>query len=135
MSDNQTSSLFIESIEEALKEAVKQMGGAKIVGARMRPEMLADEAGRWLSDCLNPEKRDKLSLSQVMWILREARKMGVHVAINFICADSGYDTPRPIEPEDEKMRLQREFIEATQQQTRNIERLSQLMSQPIKAVA
>lgn len=118
--------LFCESINEALREAVKALGGAKKVGEKLKPEKLADEAGRWLSDCLNPDRREKLDPEQVMWILREARKVGCHTAMHFICDDTGYAKATPIEPEDEKARLQREFIEATKQQTRNVERLEQL---------
>jgi len=126
MVDNQTSPLFLDSIEDALKEAVRAMGGAKTVGARMRPEMLATAAGSWLSDCLNPEKRDKLSLAQAMWILRESRAIGYHGAINYICGDAGYDNPRPFEPEDEKAKLQREFIESTKALSRMAQRIEHL---------
>jgi hypothetical protein len=119
-------SLFCESINEALKEAVKALGGAKKVGQQLKPERLADDAGRWLSDCLNADRREKLDPEQVLWILRESRKVGCHTAMHFICDDAGYTKAAPLEPEDEKARLQREFIEATKQQTRNVERMEQL---------
>lgn len=118
--------LFCDTISEALKEAVKALGGAKIVGGQLRPEMLVDAAGRWLSDCLNPECRAKLDLDQALWLLREARKVNYHGAMNFICADAGYSHPNPVEPEDEKAKLMRDFIEATKQQTRNVQRLEAL---------
>jgi hypothetical protein len=135
MQDHHTTPMFLESVEDAFKEAVRCMGGAKTVGVKMRPEKLATDAGRWLSDCLNPDTRDKLSLEQAMWILREARKIGCHSAINFICGDSGYDSPRPIEPENEQAKLMREFIEATKQQSRNVERMEQLSRMKVRAVA
>jgi hypothetical protein len=128
MPDTQTSPLFLDSIEEALKEAVRLMGGAKKVGGLMRPEMLADDAGRWLSNCFNDEKRDKLSLKQMAWILREAKKAGIHTAINYICNDAGYSNPAPIEPEDEKTRIQREFIESVRQQTSNLKRMEEMFA-------
>ena len=135
MKDQHTSPLFLSTIEEALKEAVKAMGGAKSVGVQMRPEKLAIDAGAWLSDCLNHEKRDKLSLEQVMWIIREARQHGCHVAMDFICETAGYESAKPLEPENEKSKLMREFIEATKQQTHNVERMEQLSRMNLRAVA
>jgi hypothetical protein len=118
--------LFCESPEEALREAVKALGGAKKVGEKLRPDMLADDAGKWLSDCLNTDRREKLGLGQILWILREARKTNYHGAINYICGDTGYGCPAPIEPEDEKAKLMRDFISATEQQTRNVKRMEEL---------
>jgi hypothetical protein len=135
MQEPQQTPLFCETISEALKEAVKALGGPKKVGEKLRPEMAADAAGRWLSDCLNPECRAKLDLDQALWVLREARKVNYHGAMNFICSDTGYANPQPIEPEDEKAKLMREFIEATKQQTRNVERLERLSQTGLKAVA
>lgn len=135
MKDLQTAALFDESIEDALKTVVAIMGGSKEVGRKMRPEMDADLAGTWLSDCLNAHKRDKLSLAQVMWILREARKAGCHQAINWICAECDYNNPTPIEPEDEKTILMREFIEAQKLAARNLDRMERLTTGAIRAVA
>lgn len=122
----QQTPLFCENINEAIREAVKALGGAKAVGGKMRPEMLADEAGRWLSDCLNSDRREKLKPEQLLWIIREARKVGCHTLINYICSDAAYSNPAPIEPENEQAKLMREFIEATKQQTRNVERMERL---------
>lgn len=130
--NNQQPALFCESLSEALKEAVKALGGAKKVGEKLKPEMLADAAGRWVSDCLNPDRREKLDPEQVFWILREARKVGCHIAMHFICEGAGYAKPMPIEPEDERARLMREFIEATKQQTRNVELMAQLARANLK---
>jgi hypothetical protein len=135
--NNKQEPLFIETINEALREAVKALGGAKEVGKKLRPEKMADEAGRWLLDCLNPERRERLDPDQVMWILREARKVGCHVAMNFICDDAGYSKPLPLEPEDEKAQLQREFIESTKALARMAQRIEQLSNggNSLKAVA
>lgn len=135
MPNDQQVALFSESIEDAIREAVRVLGGSKAVGSQLRPEMLADKASTWLSDCLNTDRRDKLDLNQMMWILRAARKAGYHGAINYICADIGYSNPLPVEPEDEKARLMREFIEATKQQTRNVARMEELSRPSIRSAA
>lgn len=104
--------LFVEDITEAIRATVTALGGYKRIGAEMRPELPADQAGRWLADCLNHDRRDKLCPDQVGWIRRRARKAGVHVLATFEARDAGYAEPQPIEPEDERAKLQREFVMA-----------------------
>lgn len=105
--------LFVEDLTEAIRATIMGLGGYKKVGAEMRPEMLADAAGRWLADCLNPDRRDKLCPDQLAWLRRKARQEGVHILTYFEARDAGYSEPQPIEPEDERAKLQREFISAT----------------------
>jgi hypothetical protein len=133
MNSSPQATLFQESLNRALEVAVTALGGAKAVGHKLRPEMLADAAGKWLCNCLNdnPDVRMKLEGEQIMWILREARKVGCHAAINYICGDAGYANPLPVEPEDEKAQLMREFIAATAQQKINIEKLERLGLSPV----
>ena len=121
-----TPSLFHESLSDALRECISACGGLKVVGKLLWPEKDADVGGRLLSDCLNESKREKLSPEQVILILRLARKRGCHAGIMFIARDLGYSDPSPIEPEDEKARLQREFIEASRHMARLAERIEQI---------
>lgn len=118
--------LFHESISDALRELVGALGGTKAVGARMRPEMPADHAGRWLADCLNDTRREHLTPAQLMWLLREGRVVGHHAAIRWMAGEAGYSEPSPIEPEDERSRLQREYVEAARGLARMAERIERL---------
>ena len=104
--------LFHESINDALRELVAALGGTKAVGARMRPELSADHAGRWLADCLNGDRREHLTPERVVWLLIEGRKAGVHGAMAWLAGECGYSAPAPVDPEDERAKLQREYIEA-----------------------
>lgn len=104
-------SLFHEDIWQALRDCVSALGGSKKVGILLRPELDAQTAGRWLLDCLNPERKEKLCVEQVLLILRESRRISCHAGIAFINRDAGYADPQPIEPEDERAALQRMFIE------------------------
>jgi hypothetical protein len=108
-------SLFHEDIWQALRDCVTVLGGSKRVGLLLRPELDAQTAGRWLLDCLNPERKEKLCVEQVLLILREARKAGCHAGMSFINRDAGYADPQPIEPEDERAALQRAFVEQSKQ--------------------
>jgi hypothetical protein len=117
--------LFVESIYEALREAVKALGGAKAVGLYLWPEMFADDAGTKLRDCLNPERRERLNPEQVLLILRRAREAGYHGAMQFIAAEAGYKC-EPVEPLDEQASLQREYIESVKAAAKIAARLERL---------
>lgn len=127
MSEQQA--LFHEDIWQALRDCVSALGGSKKVGLLLRPEIDAQTAGRWLLDCLNPERKEKLCVEQMMLVLREARKVGCHAGIAFIARDAGYADPQPLNPEDEAAQLKREFIasvKASQAIAARLERLGGL---------
>lgn len=129
-----TAALFHESLSDALRECVQVCGGYKAVGRTLWPEKDADVAGRHLADCLNDTKREKLSPEQVLLVLRLAREKGCHAGMNFIARDLGYADPQPVEPEDERAKLQREFIESTHKLARMAERIERL-SMPVRSAA
>jgi len=104
--------LFHESFVEALADCVRALGGNKKVGALLWPEKPIEDARRALLDSLNPERPNKLSPEQVLLILRESRKVGCHAAMAYVARECGYADPQPIEPEDERAALQRQYIEA-----------------------
>lgn len=118
--------LFVEDIWQALTDCVRAMGGAKVVGSRLRPEVDPQDAGKWLLDCLNPSRKEKLCVEQVMWLLRESRVANCHVAMNFIASSSGYTAPQPTDPEDQKAQLQRDFIASVELQRRILTQLERL---------
>jgi hypothetical protein len=121
-----TPSLFHESLADALRECIAVCGGSKDVGRLLWPEKAPDVAGRLLADCLNDAKREKLSPEQVLLILRLARERGCHAGMTFIARELGYADPQPIEPEDERAKLQRDFIESTKALARMAQRIEQL---------
>jgi hypothetical protein len=100
----QTEMPFFEGPEDALREAVRAIGGPKKVGPMLWPDKTPDAAARLLQDCLNAGRSEKLELSQVLFILRAARDAGFHAAFQFIGADVGYDV-RPVTREEEVDRL------------------------------
>lgn len=118
--------LFHECVTDAVREVVMALGGIKATAARMRPEMPPDHAGRWLADCLSQERREKLSPDQVLWLSKEGRRAGCHALMVFMAREAGYADPTPIEPEDERSRLQREFVDASRHLARMAERIEAL---------
>lgn len=103
--------LFVEDYNEAIRAAVQALGGFKRVGAELKPDLAADAAGRWLADCVNPDKREVLPPSALAFIRRKAREQGCHVLAAYEAMDAGYAPPVAIAPEDERAELQREFVQ------------------------
>lgn len=104
---------FFESVNEALQSAVTSLGGFKRVGPLLRPELSTDQAAGWLRDCLNPSRREKLSPEQVLLIVREANRAGVHSLMNFIAFDTGYKAT-PVAPQTLESELQERFVAAVE---------------------
>jgi hypothetical protein len=102
--------MFVEDYPEAIRAAVQALGGFKRVGSDLKPDLAIDAAGRWLADCLNPEKRDILPPSALAYIRRKAREKGCHILAAFEAQEAGYAAPVPINPEDEKLKIEREFV-------------------------
>lgn len=121
-----TPALFHESMNDALREVVQALGGNKAVGMKMRPEKGADIAGRWVSDCLNASRDERFDPDQVLWLLRAGREIGCHAGANYLMREAGYADPTPIEPEDERARLQREFTVAVNALPVLVDRLARL---------
>ncbi|MDY7026626.1 MAG: hypothetical protein SVC26_09865 [Pseudomonadota bacterium] len=107
--------LIMFNIEDALRLCIQAAGGIKEVGSHLYPEKSIDAAGRYLNDCLNTEKREKLSLEQIILIARLGKKQGCNALMEFLSSELGYEKPKPINLETEKEKLQREFINAQKQ--------------------
>jgi len=104
--------LFVESLADAIREVVRACGGTKVVASRLWPEKAPEAAARILLDCLNEGRSEKLSPDQVLLLARMGRERGCHAVMSYYAAECGYAPPQPIEPEDERAQLQREYIES-----------------------
>lgn len=127
--------LFHDTVNQALHDCVMACGGFKAVGHLLWPEKPVDQAGRLLNDCLAEGRRERLSPEQVLLVLRLARERGCHAGMNFIARDAGYADPQPLEPEDERAKLQREFIEATHALARMAAQIERLNGPALRAAA
>lgn len=92
----------------------------------MFPHKEPDAAGRYLMDCINPGRPEKLDPEQVIALLKLGHDTGCHVVMHFVAQSASYSTPEPIEPEDEKAELQRDFIRTVEQQKRILHRFERL---------
>lgn len=105
----------MDSINDQLIEAVRALGGSKIVGPMMWPQKSVDAAQRALLDALNTERPNRLDPEQMLFILRRARQAGHHGAAEWLMKEIGYAPPVPIAPRDEVAELQRQYIEAVRE--------------------
>mgnify|MGYP001485529898 CR=1 FL=1 len=115
--------LFHEYLEDALAEIAGTCGGRKAFAAAMWPHKSTRDAQNFLNACLNRERPEKLDLDELLYMLRAGRCAGCHTAMAFLAQHCGYAEPVPVEPEDEKAKLQRDFNAHVQQLARISEAL------------
>lgn len=100
-----------ESLNDAYVEAVKALGGSKVVGVELWRAKGVEAAQRHLLACLNPDRNEKLSPDECLLIERLARDRGCHVVMQFRAHALSYAEPVPIKPLDETDQLRRELLE------------------------
>jgi hypothetical protein len=92
---------FVHTPEEALRACVDALGGLQVVGHYLRVDLDPVIAGQWLSHCLTPTCRDKLSLSQILWIFRQAKLKGAHDGAELWNDLLGYHITAVVDPAEE----------------------------------
>jgi hypothetical protein len=102
--------LFVDTLNDAVRDTARAIG-VKRIAKELWPAKTEEEAARYLNDCLNPDRAQKLSGEEMLVIARRGREVGCHLIVGFICMDVGYAVPTPVDPEDEKAELHRQFLE------------------------
>ena len=120
----------MDSINDALIDAVKALGGSKQVGPMLWPEKTPDAAQRLLLACLNEDRPEHLTPEHVMYVLKMARAKGKHEAFQYIAHELGYAQPVPVEPRDETAELMRQFLAGVERQAEIAKRLESLHGRP-----
>ena len=100
---------------KALRTLITACGGPKRVGTVLRPGMTPAAAGQWLLKAINADERERLDLEDVLVLLRLGHDKGHHGAMHALADAALYTHPSPVEPENRRAALQREFIEASKQ--------------------
>ena len=96
--------LFHERIEDAVDEVIRAAGGRKKVAGELWPDKPARDAHNLLDACLNPDRREKLAPSQVLYIARRGQEVGCHALMSHIAQECGYEI-KPITKAEEVDRL------------------------------
>jgi len=101
--------LLYEDELDAARDAVKHLGGAKKVGPLIWPDKAPDTAARYLLDCLNGARAERLSPSQLLMLMRLAREVGFQGLAGYLMREAGYAPPVPVEPQTEAQVLARQM--------------------------
>ncbi len=110
---------------EALRIIIMRLGGAKRVAKRLRPELSLDAAAIWLDNCLNRDRREKFDIDQIDLLVGWGRAIGCHAWMDCLAQRHNYHVT-PVEPEDERARLYRQFIESQKALAHTLEQLERL---------
>ena len=118
----------MDSLNDALIDAVRALGGSKQVGPMLWPEKTPEAAQRLILACLNEDRPEHLTPEQAMMVLRLARAQGHHESLAYILDDLGYAPTIPVEPRDESAELQRQFMDSVRLQQQIVERMEKAAS-------
>jgi len=116
---------FFESAEDALKTAITALGGTKQVGPLLWPDKSVEAAGRLLNDCLNPSRAEKLEITQVMFVLRQAKEAGCHEPFKWLAFEVGYEA-KPVVHAEQVDKLTSVIEQSTMALTRALNQLEKL---------
>jgi hypothetical protein len=108
----QQEALFFERIEDALSAVIDACGGRKRFSALLMPDKPMRDAHNLLDAMLNPERRERFTPSQLVFVAKAGREAGCHAVMQFLAREAGYAEPVPADPEDQNAELQRSFIDA-----------------------
>lgn len=117
--------LIHESVSDAIRSAVAALGGPKRVSCLLRPSWEADRAQRWLNNALDTQRPEKLEVEDIIWILREAKRIGFHQAMNYFAAECEYEA-RPVVPEEAEANLAKVIQQAADTMSKAMRQLEQL---------
>lgn len=121
--------LWHDTWEEALMSVIHAVGGPKKMAAILWPtkfKQRPEATTRYLNQTLDPDRAEKLALCEIEQILTEGRNRGCHIGVQYLAKSLTYTTPEPVDPEDEKARLQREYIESVKEMQNIAKRLEGL---------
>ena len=121
-----TDSSFYDDELDAARDAVKHLGGAKKVGEMLWPDKPSEAAARYLHDCLNASRAERLSPSQFVLLMRKARAVGFHGLAAYVLSEAGYAPPVPMGPDTEATVLARQLesiVSDVSRLTRRLERI------------
>jgi len=93
-----------------------------------------EQAQQHLLACLNAERKERLSPEQFFLLLKLARQADFHAAKYWIDRELGYESGRPLNPLDERAKLQEAFVKAVHDSRLLAERLEKLTMPPLSVV-
>ena len=118
--------LWHDTIEDALRDVVQVLGGPKRVAADLWPGKAPSDAARHLNHCLDPDRPEKLALGEFVLLLSKGSEAECHTAMHFLADAAWYERPQRKDPETEKEKLQREYMQAVSRMEGLVARMQKL---------
>jgi len=120
--------LWHDNFEQALLDVVYAVGGPKEVASRLWPEKTLEAGARYLNQCLDPERHEKLEPGQIVLLMKWGYETECHTHMAYLADAIGYEEPQPKNPDTERDRLQREFIHAQEQMSALVRKMERFGS-------
>lgn len=117
--------LFFDSIYDAVGSAIMAAGGYKKVAGALWPSLKSETAYARLKNALDDSKAEKLSLCEVMTILRMAADNGDASVIRYIAGEFGFGLVE-VDPKEETAELQRQIADGLDALNKRMARLERL---------
>src|SRR5688572_11959527 len=128
--------LFHDNFNDALANAVKALGRGKIEPVALELWGPAKpNAGRYLADCLNPERDAKLSIQELVTLLQWAREKGIHWAMHALCEEVGYGEPAIVARKTPEQQLAEQMARAANDYLRLANEAAAAASARLKTVS
>lgn len=125
-----------DSFLEALRDDIQALGGSSKVGSWFIPGKSQDAQRNYVNDRLNADRRERFADDQQELIMRRAvESRGYSAALFYLCDAIGTERPKAKNPETERDRAQRAFIDAAQSLERAVGDLKRLnVTLPFRSV-
>lgn len=124
---NQTS-LWHDTIYDALGADIAAAGGFKVVAGKLWPSENPTTSATKLRNAVNPDQAQKLCPEEVMQIKHLAKVAGSTATVTYEARSLSYSV-QWIEPEQELEQLQRQIVDGMATLQREMERANQLLVQ------
>jgi hypothetical protein len=95
---------FYDTPEKALDACIQALGGSKKVGFLLFPEKSPESAATYLSNCVDANRNEKLSLSHTVMLFKLAKQAGIFAPFVWFASECGYEA-RPVTRAEEEERL------------------------------
>lgn len=118
--------------ETALRLTIDALGGPQEVAVDLDPakyEDAPDVGGQWISHCIDPDRREKLALRQMVRIFRRAHSENEHDGFRAFAKVCGYNA-EPVLPATELAHLKQQADEAVRSAREAQQQLAMLIDNP-----
>jgi hypothetical protein len=127
------SSLFFETVYDALGADIAAAGGFKVVAGKLWPSEAPATATQKLRNTLNADQPHKLCPDEVLQIKRLAYEHGSTATVDYEAQQLGYEC-NWIEPEAEAAKLDREIRDLLDTVNRKLDRKAKAEDRSLRSV-